>query len=247
MKEKILKPFFRGCIVVVMFLCVCILGNGRTVVYAGGLPESDLELNVANKSYVLYQTEEDYYTLKFDKRLKNMRLTCTSSNKKVVLVAGCYENDKLKTFLLFPSKPGKATVTFKAYKKVGKKYKLYKTYKMKITVRKYEKPIKTIKIGNKSVKLTKSKWYDFSDKNWPAKKKMVISSSKDWKIVSVFVWGYGKNIDYAKEIIKKPTSTVKLQRASSWTDASWIIILQNTKTKGQQSITIGYLDEEMYQ
>ena len=54
-------------------------------------PVQEIIANVCeNKDKALHD-----YTLKFDKKLKNMRLTCTSSNKKVVLVAGCSENDKL--------------------------------------------------------------------------------------------------------------------------------------------------------
>lgn len=240
MKEKIMKSFLRGFIAVVTFVCICVSGTGHIDVQAGGFGESDLKLNVGNKGYSVSQMEQGYYTLNLGKQFKNMRLTCTSSNKKVVGISDCYVNDKLKSFNIHPIKPGKSTVTFKAYKKNGKKYKLYKTYKMKIQVYKYEQPIKSAKIGKTVVKQIEDNLYVFTARNWPAKKKMSVICKKNWKIISVKKceivsvkdgeeFRYQKN---AKNIVKKATPAVSLQRGS------WEIIIKNTKTKVQESVDV---------
>ncbi len=104
----------------------------------------------------------------------------TSSNKKVVAIANVIGNG----FELKPKKTGTAKVTFQYAKK---------KYTISVTVKNWENPCKSFKLGDKDYakKFNVSGRYYLKSKTGKMKRKIDITPQKGWKISSIYVWGPG--------------------------------------------------------
>jgi len=98
-------------------------------------------------------------------------------------------------------KPGKVTLTV-TYEYEGKKHKISQP----VTVKKYPKAIKKLKINGKSVKMSTHK-YEVRKKNKSSKPKIKMTLKKGWKIDSITAYAFkgnkSKDIKLSKSTLKK--------------------------------------------
>ena len=231
MKEKKTKVWLRGIASLVLLFCFCLLGNGKADISAEGIEPSPAKLAVANKTYNVYQMLDGYYyELTYPKKFNKMRLSCTSSNKKVAQVL--WDKNENYAFHVQTRRPGKTTLTFKAYKKKGKKWKIYKTYKIKLKVNKYEQPIKAMTVGDNPVNIRKSISYNVTDSLTAASQyRFAVECNKNWKLISVIKDDYEN--ETKTNIIKSVQTTGYIPNPA---ECYLYLIFQNTKTKGQQIV-----------
>lgn len=110
-----------------------------------------------------------------------------SSNKAVVTVKlskSTYGTSQTYyTILAVPKKAGTATVSFKCQGK---------TYKIKVTVKKYVNPVKSVKIGATTVpgsRFKSSSETDFSYAKFAGKKvKTTVTLTKGWKLDKLYIY-----------------------------------------------------------
>ena len=154
-----------------------------------------------------------------------------SSNAKVVEVRPWGDDWKdSKGITIVGLKKGKATITY-TYKG--------KTRKVKVVVKKYSNPIKTLKIGKKNYasKLKKDMSVDLAKWNACNGKKLSVTPANGWKIVSM-TCGYNDG-DWSKFYAKKVKNGGKLPKAVN--GEVLVIVLKNTKNGAYQTIDARFI------
>ena len=137
-------------------------------------------------------------------------VTSVKSSNTAVLAAKketlYYEDHTEKGYLLNSKKAGKATITVKYKTPAGKTGTLKKT----ITVKKYPKQIKSLKVNGKTVSTSKHKF--FFDRQTSKKSVTIKMALKDgWKITDVYGYRYTKSgkeskVKVTKKMLKNGTS-----------------------------------------
>ncbi len=166
------------------------------------------------------------------KALKSVK----SSNKSKVGNLFAYYNGSYSQIEFIAKKAGTATISFK----VGGK-----TYKSKVTVKKYTNPLKTVKITgvnsgkNIASKVKKKNEVSLSLKKTKTNAKLTIKPAKNWKVTDVsFSDGtnYNSKVDktYSKGFSKTKTYKLKTLKKSH---AYYLIIeLKNKKNGATQHV-----------
>lgn len=154
-----------------------------------------------------------------------------SSNAKVVEVRPWGDDWKDSSGITIVGlKKGKATITY-TYKG--------KTRKVKVVVKKYSNPIKTLKIGKKNYAGKLKKYSSVNLAKWNAcnGKKLSVTPAKNWKIVSIKC-SYN-NGDWSEHYAKKVKNGGKLPKAAN--GEVLVIVLKNTKNGGHQTIEARFI------
>ena len=191
----------------------------------GGMPKM-AKISKLKGTITIYCAGKGYNGY-LDFSCKKGKLTkAKSSNPKVADVYPWSGDFKTSNAIYIAGyKKGKATITY-TYK--GKKHKV------KVVVKKYSNPLKTLKIGKKNYerKLKKSV-YDATVK-WSAckGKKLSLTPAKGWKIASMkFTY---TNADWSKYRTKKVRNGGKLPKVKY--GDSLTVILKNTKNGAEQTV-----------
>ena len=144
-----------------------------------------------------------------------------SSNKKVV----SYYFVQGSNVWFCPNKAGKTVISFKVVNK-GKST----TLKTKVTVKKYQRPCSSFKVGSKEYASKFKKEAFYYGKKPLGKKKISVKAAKGWTVSSISV-SYGDNT--AKKIRNKSYITFS---ANSGLDTQILVKFKNKKTKAYQMV-----------
>ena len=172
---------------------------------------------------------------KNDKDAPDAEITSVKSSKKsVIKVIKHTDKDsrgnKYTMFWLEAKKAGKATITVKYKTPSGKTGTLKKT----IRVKKYPKPVKSLKVNGKTVKVSDNKYF-FFQKTSKKSVKVKMTPKKGWKIMSVNAVAFTKN-DNTKKISVKKTQ-IKNGKAISFPKKYKELNLDVEMTNGKDTIT----------
>lgn len=144
-----------------------------------------------------------------------------SSNKKVVQYYGAERNN----IWFYPRKAGKTVISFKVVNK-GKTT----TLKTKVTVKKYQKPCTSFKVGSKEYASKFKKEAFYYGKKPIGRKKISVKAAKGWTVSGISV-SYGDNT--TKKIRNKSYITFS---ADSGVDTEIWVEFKNKKTKAYQTV-----------
>lgn len=220
MQEKCNKRIRAVSIMLAAIMLLSVLAPAPEVWAAGrpGVPKSLNRRLYAKEVLSSAPTMNlDYIQVKnFPKgaKIKNQK----SSNKKVLRISSVTGNSVYYEVL----KAGKAVISFDVVYK-GKTTPL----KTKVTVRKYERPCSSFKVGNKEYASKVKKWpgFVYKYKGKSAKQRVSVKAAKGWKLSSIEYYN-GKKV---KKIKNK--SYIKCGKNVGVT-----AIFQNKKTKEKQYI-----------
>ena len=161
------------------------------------------------------------------KKAKKVKVTATSSNARVASVKVTKLSDGATIIYTEPKKAGTTTIKVTANGK---------TYRTKVTVKKYVNPVSSIKIGKTTIKgatFNKTNAYTLKYSKFANKKMNVkINLKKGWKLL----WGVG----YAKKGWQKNDS-IKNGAALKISGGKGFVIsglVKNTKTGQEESIAV---------
>ena len=197
-----------------------------TALADSGMPSSTQKISKLKGTITIYLQDKTYGGYSHFSCKKGKLTKAKSSNTKVVEVYPWGEDWKhANGITIIGNKKGKATVTY-TYR--GKKHRV------KVVVKKYSNPLKTLKIGKKNYarKLKKASYAGIA--KWKAckGKKVSVTPAKGWKIVSMRCGCY--NADWSKYKAKKVRNGGKLPKAANGDGIT--ITLKNTKNGAYQDI-----------
>ena len=148
-------------------------------------PERVVFADACETFYYPKDKKANIFTLDFDNEDEACTLVSLKvSNKKVISVSKVYEKgtSTIKHFKIKVKKVGDAAIKFK-WKQGGKTY----SHKFQVFVKKYDNPLKSIKIGKTSFTSKVTKCNEVNLKRKTYKGKVALKTNKGWKIKSISI------------------------------------------------------------
>ena len=179
---------------------------------------------------------DKYIEIDMGKKAKGAKKITVKSSKKSVIKPSAGEKDFYRSAYINVNKTGKATLTIKVKKKSGTK-----TYKCKVKVVKYKKPVTKFALGARNYAGSYSKGTYGMIRNTAASAKLSVKAAKGWKIKKIKYTASAYNKDSRKytKISKtlKNNKSVSLKTAAGWSQQIAVTVY-NKKQKLTETLTL---------
>ncbi len=197
--------------------------SAKVVTYVSGRVLDEEGMSLENHIYVGEEGYAGAYDARTDKEV--IINSVTVSDKSIAKVRKSvykFDGRTYRDFFVIGKKPGKVKVTFKYNIKGKKKVTTKSKY---VTVHEYPNPIKSVTVNGINKKMTKDRWFWYSQKYKKAKTsvKVKVVPAEGWKIKKVNGnLSYIKNKSYKNKTVKSAKSKVtkgsKISYPKKYTD-----------------------------